>query len=375
MNEYQQELYDNLMAVCEREAFFYKDFFNGGHNFRIFNYRLGSYTDFMIPGALEARGIMFKMAGSNPFSLASLPMEKFFNLNENPLVMGLDLSTIIEAESKADGSLISTYVSNRRLWLKTKGSIESEQCIHAMSWLQSHQRFEQQLLYLAAAGYTINMEWVSPSNRIVLPYDSSRLIVLNVRRHHDGAYVTMEDLFNEYVGEIDEIEARVCDTLTCSDWDTWVTQIVPNETGVEGYVVRLESGMRVKIKTPWYLALHHTKDSINSPRRLFEAVIEEATDDMRSLFHDDPQAIALIAEMEVWVDELYNHMVDSVEAYYAENKDLERKEYAIKGQAELKKMYFGLAMQKYVGKEPDYKAFIKSKWKDLGLKDREAKDE
>ena len=373
VNEYQQKLYDDLMALSAGdEAFFHKDFFNGGHSYRIFNYRLASYTQFLLPSALESRGIMFKMSGfDRDISLASLPMEKFFNLNENPMTMGLDLSTIVEAESKADGSLISTYVANRGLWLKSKGSIESDQCIGAMGWLQSHQVFYNQLLYLAAAGYTINMEWCSPSNRIVLPYDTSRLIVLNVRRHSDGAYMTMEDLFDEYIGEIDEIEARVADRLTCSDWNAWANQIVPNETGVEGYVIRMESGQRVKIKTPWYMALHHTKDSINSPRRLFEAVIEEATDDMRSLFHDDPQAIALIAEMEEWVDELYNHMVSSVEAYHAENKDLERKEYAIKGQAELKKMYFGLAMQKYLGKEPDYKAFIKSKWKDLGLKDRE----
>ena len=59
---------------------------------------------------------------------------------------------------------------------------------------------------------------------------------------------------------------------------------------IEGYVIRLASGQRVKIKTAWYLALHHTKDSINSPRRLFEAVLEEATDDMRSLFYDDKLA-------------------------------------------------------------------------------------
>ncbi len=56
---------------------------------------------------------------------------------------------------------------------------------------------------------------------------------------------------------------------------------------------------------------------------------------------------------------------------YERNKDLSQKEYAIKGQAELTRMYFGLAMNKYTGRSVDYKAFLKKQWKKLGLKDKE----
>ncbi len=90
---------------------------------------------------------------------------------------------------------------------------------------------------------------------------------------------------------------------------------VPKMTGIEGYVYTFEDNTKVKHKTDWYFALHHTKDSINSPRRLFEAVLEEATDDMRSLFFDDKVAIRLIEEMEEFVEKTYNHMVDQVERY------------------------------------------------------------
>ena len=94
----------------------------------------------------------------------------------------------------------------------------------------------------------------------------------------------------------------------------------------------MEDGMRFKVKTEWYLVQHRAKDSINSDRRLFEAVLEEATDDLRTLFHEDPLVIKRIEEMEVKVDDLYNHMVDTVERFYERNKNLERKEYAILGQ-------------------------------------------
>jgi len=59
-----------------------------------------------------------------------------------------------------------------------------------------------------------------------------------------------------------------------------------------------------------------------------------------------------------------------VEEYYEQNKTLDRKAYAIKGQQHFANtLYFSLAMNKYVGKPVDYKAFLKGKWRELGLKD------
>ena len=108
---------------------------------------------------------------------------------------------------------------------------------------------------------------------------------------------------------------------------------------------------------------------MNNPRRLFEAILDEGIDDLRSLFYNDPLAMKTIDQMQVKVDHLYNHMVKVVETYYEHNKQLDRKSYAIKGQQQLDRMYFGLAMNKYVGKPIDYKMYLKSKWKELGLKD------
>ena len=140
---------------------------------------------------------------------------------------------------------------------------------------------------------------------------------------------------------------------------------------VEGYIVYLPD-ICFKAKTLWYLTQHRAKDSINSPRRLYETVIAEATDDLRSLFYADKHVLAKIDAMEQKVGHWYNELVDQVETYYEENKDLERKEYAIKGQQELPKMVFGLAMQRYIGREINYKEFMIKKWKEFGIKDEEA---
>jgi T4 RnlA family RNA ligase len=139
--------------------------------------------------------------------------------------------------------------------------------------------------------------------------------------------------------------------------------------GVEGVVCRLDSGLRFKVKTAWYVALHRLKDSINSQRRLFEAVVNEAADDVKAAYHDDEIAIATILEMEEKVSTIFRNLVRTVEDFYNTNKHLVRKSYAILGQQELSKMHFGLAMNLYLGKPIDYKAFMIKHRKDYGIKD------
>jgi len=375
MNTYQTTLYNDLMKLANSsDAFYFADQKLDDRWYRIFNYRMCSYSEFLKPNALECRGHMFEITeeGENAEMLrvAALPMSKFFNLNENPFTMELDLSSVDMIEDKADGSLISSYVQvvmdEDNIWLKSKGSLSSPQAEDSMVWLEEYPTFKQELLLMGKNHFTVNMEWCAPFNRIVLPYNTPHLKVLNIRNNLDGTYMDLDDLPLEYP----EIRSRWTERFKVDDPATFVGTI-PDMKGIEGFIIRLESGQRVKIKTAWYMALHHTKDSINSPRRLFEAVCEEATDDMKSLFHDDMLAIATINKMEEFVAEKFNHMVEQVETYYKNNKDLSRKDYAINGQKELDKMYFGLAMNKYVGNDFSYRDFLKSQWKKLGLKESE----
>ncbi len=382
MNIWQQQLYDDLIHLVDsNEAFYYKDFELDQSVYRIFNYRLASYTDFLEPNALECRGVMFEI--SPGFRLASLPMQKFFNLNENPLTMDLDLSDIDEITLKADGSLISTYInydpSNRgrtynyyNFYLKSKGSLFSDQAMDAMKFLALEQNaaFKEELVRSALSNLTINMEYVAPDNRIVIGYQEPQLVVLNIRNNFSGGYLDI----NEFFDPSTEIYKRQIAKELPDNPTKFVTNI-PQMEDVEGYVVRLSNGMYIKVKTEWYLVQHRAKDSINSPRRLFEAVLEEVTDDLRSLFFDDPYVLDRIKEMELLVDKLYNGTVKSVEEFYETNKGLERKDYAILGQKELDRRIFGLVMSKYIGRLVDYKAFLKKNYKSFGIKDEEPPQE
>ena len=385
MNEFQQKMYDDLMALVDNdESFYYKDFNRHNVIYRIFNYRLCSYTSFLQPSAMECRGHMFEVEhegrDAKAIRLASLPMEKFFNLNENPFTMDLDLTQIEEIADKADGSLITTYMhrpdfhSVHHLAVKSKGSLESDQALDAANYLMKNENwdFRDELVAAERGGFTVIMEYVAPHNRIVLGYETEELRVLGIRSRIDGSYTHFDEIDGDAFPEIKSHWTKIIET---GDPVQFIADLPESKDDIEGVVVRLTSGQRVKVKTLKYLALHHTKDSINSPRRLFEAVLEEATDDMRTLFHDDKVAIKMIEDMEVFVEKIYNHMVDTVERFYERNKHLERKPFAILGQEELERSHFGLAMMKYVGKEVDYKGFMKKNWKNYGLKDREENED
>ena len=364
------DLYQQLMTlVGTNDAFYFQDFESpipdSNYKLRIFNYRLASYTDFLNPGAVHCRGVMFGVGKGGTTTLLSLPMEKFWNIDENPMTMGIDLNRINRIEVKADGSLISTYILDDQLFLKSKGSINSTQAVDAMTWLDlpDNAKLKTALYDVARQGMTVNMEWCAPFNRIVLPYQKEHLTVLNIRKHSDGEYVPWEN-YAELTKHADNVVDVPCPVQ--------FAEHVPDQVGVEGYVYRLTNPyQRVKQKTLWYMTQHRAKDSINSDRRLFETVVADAQDDLRSMFHDDPYVIDRIDWMEAQVGVEYNSMVRDVERFYDENKTLDRKEYAIKGQNELaNKMWFPLVMNLYSGKENDYKAFMISKWREYGIKDQ-----
>jgi hypothetical protein len=84
---------------------------------------------------------------------------------------------------------------------------------------------------------------------------------------------------------------------------------------------------------------------------------------------NDEYLVNRINGMVVKVKGIYTEVERFTSTFFNENKDLDRKSYAIKGQAELPKLYFSLAMNLYLGKETDYKAFMSKHYKDFGIMD------
>lgn len=355
------DIYNRMLAVCNNnDAFFYSDQVFGTTLYRVFLYRIASYGDWQSDEVTrEMRGIMFEMDRSlQPVRLAARPMHKFWNLNENPFTMDLDLNidNIESAQIKRDGSLISTFLHDGVVQVKSKGSLHSQQAEDARKWLENNLAVKDFLQNVTALGCTVDMEWTSPDNRVVIGYPDERLTVLTVRNNFTGAYLYpggMEpphflDIFEQpFVRDGNELVASL---LT--------------EKEIEGYVIRLKTGQWIKIKSPHYLSLHKAKDDIASPKKMCAVILNEAVDDVRALFASDVVVVKIIDQMTELVTRVYNGIIGNVERYVAANKHLERKEFAIQTQEQLP-VIFSLCMSKYLGKEPEYKKYVEKNFDKL----------
>lgn len=366
-----ETLFEDAMKLCEStEAFYFVDTYDEyGTLYRVFTYRLASYTDFQNRNATELRGHTFRHLGNEEWVLASLPMQKFFNYGEHQgWGTEMDLTTMDMVMDKLDGSLISTVDGGIHWFLKSKTSFTSQQAFDATTWLHKgkNEDFYISISNAVSDGYTVNFEWISPENQIVIGYSEPKLVVLNAREMSTGNYMAREEMVKRF-GE-DNI-VKVFDIP--ADPHQFMIE-AEKMTGIEGFIICFKNGLWVKHKTEAYCVLHHLKDSINNSRRLWEACINETADDLRALFHEDPVSIAKIIDMEEKASKCYSHVHKTVHAFFNENKHLERKEYAIKGQEVLNREgLFSLAMNLYLGKDADIKAFMIKNYKKFGVKDDE----
>ena len=150
MSPYQLNLYQELTQLCQEcDSFFSKDHVKDGRTYRLFNYRLASWTDFQRPSALDCRGTMFDITDGN-IKLVSLPPKKAFNWHEGSV--DHSGSVVLEKMVKLDGSLISTYKTPEGFSLKSKASLTSDQAIAAMEYLKKKRSYYDYVARLVATG-------------------------------------------------------------------------------------------------------------------------------------------------------------------------------------------------------------------------------
>lgn len=341
-----------LTSKNDFSKFYFKDFTTKfGTNVRIFGYNYASYSDWLKDDAIECRGIMFEMVDGKPVKILARPMEKFFNLNENPITENIDMSKVVLCMDKMDGSLISTYVDNGHLQTKSKMSISSQQAVEAYQLFLDikNSDLRNRCLELALAGFTCNFEYIAPSNRVVIAYGIKELVLLNVRHNESGEYVPYSDLKKDpvlrkyLVGNFDNDKEQ----FTEDD----IPELMAKED-IEGYVFLLDSGQRFKLKTYWYSNLHRVKNTLSNNKALFSVVVGNGIDDIKSLFDDD-YAINKINKFEQVFLEYLRDSINQLTEFSSAHIGVSRKDYAIAAQTKFKDLnrveLFSIAMQLFTG--------------------------
>jgi RNA ligase len=218
----------------------------------IWNYTAkAQYNRHWTPETMMCRGLITTGAGE----IVARPFCKFFNYEEytgDPPATGP--FTVTE---KMDGSLGISYFFDDTLSIATRGSFTSEQATRANDIL-SRKYADFIPVMQAWPYYTLLWEIVYPENRIVVNYgDIEDLVLLAVIFTETGEE---EDFRNPHV-----VEMWPFPLVKQYDGITDIEELRKiEEANKEGFVIRFESGLRLKMKFAEYVRLHRLITGVNA---------------------------------------------------------------------------------------------------------------
>jgi len=176
--------------------------------------------------------------------IVARPFPKFFSYDQ---LNGIVPDEPFEAFEKLDGSLGISYFDGEEMQIATRGSFTSDQAVRARTILRvryPHVEFDPEMTYL--------FEIIYPENRIVVDYGGMEdLVLLAVIETATGYEKPLLDIGFPLVKRYDGI----------NDFQAILSQQDPTR---EGFVIRFQSGQRVKIKFDEYKRLHKLVTGVNA---------------------------------------------------------------------------------------------------------------
>lgn len=265
------ETLDDMLPHIKDRAYISVNKQDNGAN--IVCYNISNGDSFNTPVEKEARGITFADDGK----ILSRPLHKFFNLAERAEVQPavLDWNKMVAGFDKMDGSMITTGLFNGEFFAKSKKSFKSDVAVSAEGFVSSNQKYYEFTKYCSQAQLTPIFEFTSPKHRIVLRYDEENMTLLHVRHNITGDYLMPAE--KEQLALLFDIPVNK--PLFGEEFDlASLLKSLNTVEGIEGYVIQFVNGEMIKIKTKWYMNLHHAVSFVRE-RDIARLVVEEKLDD------------------------------------------------------------------------------------------------
>jgi len=372
--------------VARNEAFIKAERVVEGFNVCIYDYRLASISDFVNEEAFELRGYTFVENPETGEWEGNILLNKFFNINQTtgePLVgiygagnkecegepnivcrknselyervmakairqyekvlepaqswMYEDVKDkkIIGIANKEDGSIISfVKLPNGSIRAKSKTSFESDQAKMAQKILDNNFDLAKEILIMLDDGQIPIFEVVGPDNQIVLEYQNTELVLLQIR-DYDGIYFG-EKTLNTKSALMGVRLAEQFDMTTYYGEDTLDRLLIAKETNqdnIEGWVITFEDGQMAKIKTDKYIQLHGLigPDAFRE-NLLIQTILDGNMDDVIAQLVPGEKKDRMV-DMDRKVVKDYNHLCNEFKSlrgtYFGEYRE-DRKKFALK---------------------------------------------
>lgn len=205
------------------------------------------------PNIMQGRGIIFDSNNN----LIARPFGKFFNINETEFTQlhNLPKDEKFEVFEKIDGVLGIVFFYNNSWRLSTRGDLKSFQSDIGQKLL------EKLNIQCLDTQYTYLFEIVHPKSKIIIDYREDEKLYLLAGIHTQSG---QELDYNELKLLSKHLNTSI---VTKIESFTSLDEIVNTKDKLslkqEGYVIKFESGLRVKLKGDEYLELVRLHQGIN----------------------------------------------------------------------------------------------------------------
>ncbi len=202
--------------------------------------------------------------------IVSYVLPKFFNINETDETKLENLPHLpYEVFEKLDGSFVSCSFHEGEWIVATRGSFDSKQAREAKKIIQEKK-------YDLSPKYSYIFEVIYPENRLdvgqflVVNYDAMRDVVLTAMFHKNTLLTPFgEQKAGDEAGRLHcQFEALRLGMPISKKYDINLDQALENQktlpTNEEGYVIRYENGLRLKIKGNEYLKMQKELSGITT---------------------------------------------------------------------------------------------------------------
>lgn len=261
---------------------------------------------------LIARGLILDTKAKE---VVAIPFPKFFNYNEvipTSTVMTKDFV----ATEKIDGSFGILYEYAGKWRIATVGSFVSEQAQWANKFLVDNINTD-----VLIAGTTYLLEIIYPSNRIVVPYSEEALYLLGA--YNAGLELSRSELDNMAV----QVGFKVPRTYDFNSLDRILNVAQSLDHTHEGFVIRFDNGVRVKVKGDEYCRIHKLISRV-TPIAIWEMLLNQ--DNMEQIVNDLPEEMQLDFKQIVSILRTQiSTLLDDINYAYNMTKDLSNKELGL----------------------------------------------
>lgn len=242
-----------------------------GDGLSILNYtEKAQYAHHWDEMTLRCRGLI---VDDETGQILAWPFPKFFNHSEhghgNPWAPDLPTDEEFTVYDKVDGSLGIVFWDPRqdRWRAASRGSFNSEQAQWAQARIDRTGAYGHPAHNRLYVGNTYLAEILYPENRIVVNHNGRRDLTLLAVFNKDGRELPLDAFATEWmpIGSVVRSWGGVSLDLLVefAGRSADLTGTVRSGTDMEGYVLRYESGLRVKIKLAEYIRMHAILTGMN----------------------------------------------------------------------------------------------------------------